>query len=88
MASVTLKNIVKKYGDIQVVHGVDLTIELAKIAKRDNLSMLIVGQSESIMKKATHKIGLLSGNNTIKYAVGPPFSNTDALHSCDLLSNY
>ena len=27
MASVTLKNIVKKYGDIQVVHGVDLTIE-------------------------------------------------------------
>jgi ABC-type sugar transport system ATPase subunit len=27
MASVTLKNIVKKYGDIEVVHGVDLTIE-------------------------------------------------------------
>ena len=27
MASVTLKNIVKKYGDIQVVHGVDLTID-------------------------------------------------------------
>jgi multiple sugar transport system ATP-binding protein len=27
MASVILKNIVKKYGDIQVVHGVDLTIE-------------------------------------------------------------
>ena len=27
MASVTLKNIFKKYGDIEVVHGVDLTIE-------------------------------------------------------------
>ena len=27
MASVTLKNIVKKYGDIEVVHGVNLTIE-------------------------------------------------------------
>ncbi len=60
------------------VTGVDLTIALAKIAKRDNLSILIVGQSESIMKKATHKIGLLSHNNTIKYAVGPLFSNTDA----------
>ena len=27
MASVTLKKIVKKYGDVQVVHGVDLTID-------------------------------------------------------------
>jgi ABC-type polar amino acid transport system ATPase subunit len=27
MASVTLKNIVKKYGDVEVVHGVDLTID-------------------------------------------------------------
>ena len=27
MASVTLKNIIKKYGDVQVVHGVDLQID-------------------------------------------------------------
>ncbi len=27
MASVTLRNIVKKYGDVQVIHGVDLDIE-------------------------------------------------------------
>ena len=27
MASVTLKNIVKNYGSVEVVHGVDLTIE-------------------------------------------------------------
>ena len=27
MASVTLKNIIKRYGDVEVVHGVDLTID-------------------------------------------------------------
>jgi multiple sugar transport system ATP-binding protein len=30
MASVTLRNIVKKYGDVEVVHGVDLTIDDGK----------------------------------------------------------
>ena len=27
MAGVTLKNVIKKYGDVQVIHGIDLEIE-------------------------------------------------------------
>lgn len=74
------------HSDASQIRGADLTIELTKISKRNNIPIGFLGGTEKTLKKMCNILKTQNGVNTIKYSYSPPFRSLNEQEKNNIIS--